>query len=83
MLFKESFVYSASYVSLEFLIKSVRVFYAFACLILIIRYKHLLQNTKLNFEKVHLNWLKGLVIGFMVVMLSETLVASAKVINLF
>ncbi|MGL1958262.1 MAG: helix-turn-helix domain-containing protein [Colwellia sp.] len=83
MLFNESFVYSASYVNLEFLIKSVRVFYAAACLILIIKYQHLLQNTKSNFEKVHITWLKSLVIGFMVVMLSETLLAGAKVINLF
>ncbi|MCJ8320465.1 MAG: helix-turn-helix domain-containing protein [Colwellia sp.] len=83
MLLNESFVYSAGYVGLEFLIKCVRVFYAVACLILIIRYKHLLQNTKSNIDKAHINWLKGLVIGFMVVMLSETLLASAKVINLF
>ena len=83
MLDDESFVYSAGYVSLEFFIKAVRVFYAAACLILIIRYKHLLQNTKSNIEKVHINWLKGLVIGFMVVMLSETLLAAAKVLNLF
>jgi len=83
MLYNESFVYSAGYVSLEFIIKSIRVFYALACLILIIRYQHLLQNTQSNIEKVHINWLKGLVIGFMLVMLSETILAGAKVINLF
>ena len=83
MLYNEYFVYSASFVSLEFLCKLVRVFYAIACLTLIIRYKHILQNTKSNIEKIHINWLKGLVIGFMVVMLSETLLASVKVVSLF
>jgi AraC-like DNA-binding protein len=83
ILYNEYFVYSASFVSLEFLCKLVRVFYAIACLTLIIRYKHILQNTKSNIEKIHINWLKGLVIGFMVVMLSETLLASVKVVSLF
>lgn len=83
MLNNESFIYSASYVSVDFLCKLVRVFYAIACLIMIIKYKHLLQNTKSTIEKAHINWLKGLVIGFMIVMLSETLLAAVKVINLF
>jgi len=83
MLNDESFVYSASFVSMEFFSKWVRVFYAIACLILIIRYKHLLQETHSTIEKVHINWLKGLVIGFLVVMLSETVLIGAKVVNLF
>jgi AraC-like DNA-binding protein len=83
MLYNESFVYSAGFVSLEFLCKLVRVFYAIACIVLISRYKHLLQETRSNIEKGHINWLKGLVIGFMLVMLSETVLAGAKVINLF
>ena len=83
MLNDESFVYSAGFVSMEFFCKWVRVFYAIACFVLISRYKHLLQETRSNIEKGHINWLKGLVIGFMLVMLSETVLTGAKVINLF
>jgi len=83
MLHSESFVYSAGYVSLELFCKGLRVFYAIACFVLLSKYKNLLQNTNSNIEKAHINWLKALVIGFMLVMLSETLLAGVKVINLF
>ena len=83
MLFSESFVYSAGFVSMEFFSKWLRVAYAIACFILISRYKHLLQNTNSNIEKVHINWLNSLVIGFMIVMLAETVLVGAKVTNLF
>jgi len=82
MLLDESFVYSASYVGTEFFCKLVRVGYAIACLILLSRYKDLLQDTHSNIVKVHINWLKGLVIGFTVVMLSETVLIGSKVVNL-
>jgi AraC-like DNA-binding protein len=83
MINTESFVYSANYVVIEFLNKWLRVIYAVACFILISRYKTLLQDKHSNVEKVHIFWLSSLVIGFMVVMLSETILVGTKVINLF
>ena len=83
MIFSEAFVYSAGYVNMEFFSKLVRVFYAIACFVLISKYKNRLQDTHSNIEKVHINWLNGLVIGFTVVMLLETVLVGAKVISLF
>lgn len=83
MLNSESFVYSAGYVTMEFFSKWVRVFYAIACFVLVFKYKNRLQDTHSNIEKVHINWLNGLVIGFMVVMLAEVILVGAKVFSLF
>lgn len=83
MINTESFVYSASYVGIEFFSKWVRVIYAIACFILISRYKTLLQDKHSNVEKAHISWLSALVIGFMVVMVSEMILVGSKVINLF
>ncbi|PAJ75078.1 AraC family transcriptional regulator [Pseudoalteromonas sp. NBT06-2] len=83
MLNSESFVYSAGYVTMEFFSKWVRFFYAIACFVLIFKYKNRLQDTHSNIENVHINWLNGLVVGFMVVMLSEVILVGAKVFNLF
>jgi AraC-like DNA-binding protein len=83
MINSESFVYSASYVYLEFFSKLVRDFYAVACFVLISRYSSLLQDTNSNMEKIHISWLRALVIGFSVVMISETVLAGAKIINIF
>lgn len=83
MLETETFVYSAGYLSMEMFSKSLRVFYAIACFILIMRYQHLLRDTQSSIEEVHITWLKGLVIGFMLVMFSESVLVAAKIINLF
>ncbi|MDC2891215.1 hypothetical protein [Psychrosphaera algicola] len=83
MLIKESFVYDTGYVSLELFNKGLRVFYAIACVIMIRRYRYLLQDTYSNIDKVHTNWLNGLVYGFMAVMFSETVLVMAKIISLF
>lgn len=83
MINSETFVYSANYVYMEFFSKWVRVFYAIGCYVLISRYSNLLQNTNSNMEKVHISWLRALVIGFLMVMVSETLLISAKIANVF
>ena len=83
MINSESFVYSASYVYMEFLSKLIRVFYAFACFSLISRYSSRLQDTNSNMEKVHLSWLRALVIGFLLVMVSEAILVAAKIINIY
>ena len=83
MILSESFVYSAGYVNMEFFSKLTRVFYAIACFVLIRKYKDRLLDTQSTIEKVHINWLNSLVVGFMVVMLSETILVGAKVVSLF
>ena len=83
MISSETFVYSASFVSMEFFSKWVRVLYGIGCYVLISRYSYQLQNTHSNMEKVHISWLRALVIGFVMVMISETLLISAKITNVF
>jgi AraC-like DNA-binding protein len=83
MIFSESFVYSAGFVSMEFFIKLVRVLYAIACFVLISKYRSRLQDTQSNIEKVHINWLNALVVGFMVVMLFETILVGTNVISFY
>lgn len=83
MINSETFVYSASYVYMEFLSKLIRVFYAIACFSLISRYSSRLQDTNSNMEKVHLSWLRALVIGFLLVMVSEAILVAAKIINIY
>ena len=83
MINSETFVYSANYVYMEFFSKWVRVFYGIGCYVLISRYSSLLQNTHSNMEKVHISWLRALVIGFLMVMVSEMLLIGAKITNVF
>lgn len=83
MIWTESFVYSAGYVSMEFFVKLVRVFYAIACFVLIYKYKNKLKDSYSTIEKVHINWLNALIVGFMLVMFSETILVASKLINLF
>lgn len=83
MIYNESFVYSASYVSMEFLSKVLRVSYAVACFILLTKYSSRLQDTNSNMEKVHLTLLRSLLVGFLLVMVSELILSGAKIINAF
>jgi AraC-like DNA-binding protein len=82
MINSESFVYSTNYVTIEFFSKLVRVCYAIACFVLISRYDDLLQDKHSNMEKNHISWLRALVVGFLFVMLSEMVLASAKIAGL-
>ncbi len=50
-------------------------------LCLISRYSSLLRNTNSNMEKIHISWLRALVIGFLAVMLSEVVLLVAKMAN--
>lgn len=78
----ESFVYGAPYVGMEFFCKCLRVGYALACLRLIVGYKYRLQRTHSNIEKVDTNWVTTLVVGFLVVMTMEVVLAVAKIVSL-
>ncbi len=79
----EGFVYSAGYISVDFLCKILRVAYCAASLMLIFKYKDILKTTHSNIEKVDILWLKILVVGFMVITVMEALLACSKVIGLF
>lgn len=83
MINTEAFVYSASYVSMEFVSKWIRIFYAIACFILISRYKNLLRDNLSNMTTVHITWLRALVAGFLVVMSQEAILIGSKIVNLF
>ena len=82
-LWSENFVYSTNYVWLEFLCRLIRVGYICACFLLIIQYKDRLQDTQSNLEKPVNYWLVALIMGFLLVMLSETVLTGVKVVNLY
>ena len=82
LLNSESFVYSTSFVVVEFFSKWIRVIYAIACFVLISRYGIRLQDKHSNMEKAHISWLRALVVGFMIVMSLEIILLSAKIITL-
>lgn len=79
----ETFVYGAGYTFMELFSKIVRFTYCFLCLQLVFKYKHLLKSTHSNVEKVDITWISMLVIGFMIVMGLEAILAFSKVIFLF
>lgn len=79
----ETFVYGAGYTFMEFFSKVVRFGYCFLCLQLVFKYKHLLKSTHSNVEKVDITWISMLVVGFMIVMGLEAILAFSKVIFLF
>lgn len=77
----EIFVYSAPYITSDFLCKILRVIYCIACFRLILKYKDLLKATHSNIEKVDVFWLKLLVVGFLIVTIMEVLLGLAKFIG--
>ncbi len=79
MLNNLSFVYSNSFVTVEFFSKLIRVIYAIACFVLINRYGIRLQDKHSNMEKAHISWLRALVMGFMVVMSFELILSASKI----
>ena len=54
-----------------------------ACFVLINRYKDILRDNFSTVSTTHINWLKFLVVGFLIVMFSEALLAATKVFILF
>lgn len=79
----ETFVYGAGYTFMELFSKVVRFSYCFLCLQLVFKYKHLLKSTHSNVEKVDITWIRMLVIGFMIVMGFEAILAFSKTLYLF
>lgn len=75
------FVYSAHYITSDFLCKILRVIYCIACFRLILKYKDLLKTTHSNIEKVDVFWLKLLVVGFLTVIVMEAFLSLAKFVG--
>ena len=78
MLNNLSFVYSNSFVTVEFFSKLIRVIYAIACFVLINRYGIRLQDKHSNMEKAHISWLRAMDMGFVVVMSFELMLSASK-----
>ncbi len=83
MIATETFVYSAQYISADFLCKLLRVAYCAASFQLILKYKDILKATHSNIEKVDILWLKILVIGFFTITLMEALLSFSKMIAVY
>lgn len=81
MITSELFVYSAQYISADFLCKILRAVYSVACFLLILKYKDLLKATHSNIEKVNVFWLKLLVIGFLTITIMEATLSLSKLIG--
>ena len=78
-----TFAHIYHYVSIDAVIKTMRVVYTIFCLRLISIYRDRLKETHSSIHEIDLGWLKLLVIGFMVSMLWETALATYKVYGLF
>ncbi|MBW8189852.1 helix-turn-helix domain-containing protein [Neiella marina] len=71
------------YIASDLIIKLVRVAYVIACLRLIGHYHDQQKESRADLSTVALTWLRTLVIGFVVVMAGDALLASIKVIGLY
>lgn len=83
MIASQSFAYSANFVTLEFVNKSIRIAYLIACFVLINRYKDLLRDNLSTMATAHITWLTSLVTGFLAVMIIEAILTGIKLIILF
>lgn len=79
----EEFVYGEGYVLLEFMAKNMRVVYCVLCLVLIAKYKKLRESTHSDVQKMDITWVQTLVLGFLLIVGMEMVLAITKVVNLF
>lgn len=79
----EEFVYGKGYVLLEFMAKTMRVVYCVLCLVLIAKYKKLRESTQSHVQKMDVTWVQTLVMGFLLIVGMEMVLAITKVVNLF
>lgn len=76
------YTYQADYLWLDFLCKALRIVYCVAALLLITDYRHQLKSTHSNIERVDLYWLTALVVGFLIIAITEAFLACAKIVHL-
>jgi AraC-like DNA-binding protein len=77
------YVYSPMYLIVDFLCKATRIGYCVACLLLIAKYRNQLKTTHSNIERIDIRWLISLVIGFLIITVTEAALACAKLLHLF
>lgn len=77
------YMYSPSYLIMDFLCKATRIGYCVASLFLIAKYRDQLKTTHSNIERVDIRWLIGLVIGFLIIATTEATLACTKILHLF
>ncbi len=83
MIDRDTYVYSPGYLLMDFLCKATRIAYCVAALFLIARYRNQLKTIHSNIERVDIRWLVALVIGFLIIAISDALLACAKLAHLF
>lgn len=71
------------FVSIEAVIRVIRIAYLCHCLLLIARYRKHHQDSFADISSIDLSWLKLLVFGFLLVLTGEVLLSCFKVINIF
>lgn len=71
------------YVTVEFAIRAIRIAYALYCIRLVARYTEQQKMLRADLAPVDLTWLKGIVIGFVGVMLAECGLSALKMVDLF
>jgi AraC-like DNA-binding protein len=76
------YVYSAPYLLMDFLCKATRIGYCIATLLLIARYRDQLKTIHSNIERIDIRWLIALVAGFLIIAITEALLACAKLTHL-
>jgi AraC-like DNA-binding protein len=79
----DQYVYSAPYLTIDFLGKLGRIFYCVASILLILKYKDQLKATHSTIERVDIWWLKLLVAGFLIVTSITAALALAKIVHLW
>ncbi|RZK01965.1 MAG: AraC family transcriptional regulator, partial [Flavobacterium sp.] len=79
----ETFTYSEGHVVMDYCCRLLRASYCLMCLQLIIRYKDILRATRSRIDETNIRWLSLLVIGFLIVTLSESALSFLKIVGAF
>lgn len=79
----DAYLYGMPYLLMDFLCKATRIGYCAASLLLIARYRNQLKTTHSNIERIDIRWLIALVIGFLIIAITEAFLACAKLTHLF
>jgi AraC-like DNA-binding protein len=83
MIDDDIYMYSPNYLLMDFLCKATRIGYCVAALFLITRYRNQLKTIHSNIERVDIRWLVSLVVGFLIIVITEAFLACAKLAHLF
>lgn len=70
------------YIVSDTAVKLLRLFYIVSCFVLIARYHKRHKEARADISTIDLNWLKLLLIGFLVIMFVEVILSTLKVVNI-